>query len=109
MNLEILPNEILLDLFEYFSGVDMLRAFYGLNSCFNLILYTQFRTYRFHFNSISKRTFDIICQQHLSFIADRIIDLSLSDDDETPEQINLFLSYVPSFNQFTQLRSLTLS
>ncbi|CAF0898371.1 unnamed protein product [Rotaria sordida] len=108
MNLECLPNETLLDLFEYFNGDDLLRAFYGLNLRFNLILYKQFRTYRFHFNSISKRILDMICQQHLPFIADRVIDLSLSDGDETPEQINLFLSYISSFNQFTHLQSLTL-
>ncbi|CAF1012773.1 unnamed protein product [Rotaria sordida] len=51
----------------------------------------------------------MICQRHLPFIANRIISLSLSDYRETPGQINLFLSYIPSFNQFTNLRSLSLS
>ncbi|CAF1241747.1 unnamed protein product [Rotaria sordida] len=50
----------------------------------------------------------MICQQHLSVIADRVIALFLSDNDDTPEQINLFLSYASSFGQFTQLRSLSL-
>ena len=109
MILEFLPNEILLTLFEYFNGVDLLQAFYGLNSRFNLLLYNQFRFYCFNFKSISKRNFDMICQQHLPFIADQVISLTFSDDRDTPEQINLFFSYIPSLDQFTQLRSLTLS
>ena len=37
------------------------------------------------------------------------IALSLSDFDETPQQIDLFLSYIPSFHSFTHLRSLGIS
>jgi hypothetical protein len=39
---------------------------------------------------------------------DRVIALSLSDSDYTPRQISLFLSYIPSFSQFTHLRALTI-
>ncbi|CAF3310963.1 unnamed protein product [Rotaria sp. Silwood2] len=109
MNFELLPNEILLDLFNYFNGVDLFWAFYGLNSRFNFLLHAQFSFYYFKFNCVSKRHFDMICQRHLPFIANRIIALSLSDYRETPGQINLFLSYIPSFKQFTNLRSLSLS
>ena len=35
MNLELLPNEILLVIFEYFNGIELLFIFYGLNPCFN--------------------------------------------------------------------------
>ncbi|CAF0863800.1 unnamed protein product [Rotaria sordida] len=108
MKFELLPNEILLDLFDYFNGVDLLRGFYDLNTRFNFLLYNQFRNYRFKFDSVSKHNFDMICQQHLSFIANRVITISLTDDDNTPEQINLFLSYIKSFNKFIQLRSLSL-
>jgi len=108
MNLESLPNEILLHLFDCLDGIDLLHAFYGLNSRFNLLLYKQFRAYRFNFYSISKGKFDIICQQHLPFITDRVISLSLCDDSKTPEQTNLFFSYIPSLAQFTHLRFLTL-
>jgi len=58
---------------------------------------------------VPKRNFDMICQQHLPFIADRVYTLRLSDYEETPEQINLFFSYIPSFIQFIQLRSLTIN
>jgi hypothetical protein len=109
MKLESLPNEIFLDLFEYFYGVELLNAFYGLNSRFNFILYKHFRFYCLDFQSLSKRNFDVICQQHLPFIADRVIQLQLYGYDDMSQQINLFLSYIPSFGQFTHLRSLMLS
>ncbi|CAF1496076.1 unnamed protein product, partial [Rotaria sp. Silwood1] len=108
MNLELLPNEFLLDLFEYLNSIDLLRVFYGLNSRFNLLLYKQFRAYRFKFDCMSKSKFDAIYQQHLPFIANRVLTLHLSDYRNISRQINHFLSYIPSFNHFTQLQSLTL-
>ena len=62
MNLELLPNEILLDLFDYFNGIHLLRAFCRLNSRFNFLLYKQFRAYRFKFDYVSKHNFDMVCQ-----------------------------------------------
>lgn len=109
MKLELLPNEIFLDLFDYFSGVDLLQTFYDLNSRFNFLLYNQFRFYRFRFYWISKYIFDQTCQQHLPFITDRITSLQLSNSKETSKQINLFFSYFPSFRQFIHLRALTIS
>ena len=107
MSLELLPNEILLDIFQYLHGVDLLRGFYDLNYRFNFLLYNQYRVYCFNFNFLSKRTFDMICQQHLTFIADRTTTLALSNGEKTPEQINLFVKYIPSFAKFTHLRSLS--
>ena len=109
MKLESLPNEILLDLFDYLNDIDLLRIFYGLNSRFNLLLYKQYPFYSFHFGFIAKRVVDNICQQHLPFIVDRVISLRLSNAIETPEMINLLLSYIPSFKRFTHLQSLTIS
>jgi hypothetical protein len=51
----------------------------------------------------------MICQQHLPFIADRVIQLRLYGYDDGSQQINLFLSYIPSLDQFTHVRLLTLS
>ncbi|CAF4071248.1 unnamed protein product [Adineta steineri] len=96
MNLELLPNEILLDIFQYLHGVDLLRAFYDLNYRFNFLLHNQYRPYCFNFDFLSKRTFDMICQQHLTFIADRTTTLTLSNGENTPEQIHLFFKYIPS-------------
>ena len=108
MNLELLPNELLLDLFNCLNGTDLLHAFYGLNSRFDLLLYKKFRAYRFPLSCSSKRQFDMICQQHLPFIADRVITLVLSDNEYRPGQINLFLSYITSFSQFIHLQSLSI-
>ena len=109
MRLESLPNEILLDLFCYFNGIDLLRAFHSLNTRFNLLLYKQFRSYLFQLNFVSKRDFDMMCQQHLPWIIGQVIVLQLSDYKETPEQITLFLSYISSFKLFIHLQSLTIS
>ncbi|CAF3937713.1 unnamed protein product [Rotaria sp. Silwood1] len=104
MNLELLPNEIFLNLFDYFNGIDLLHAFYGLNARLNILLYNQFRNYCFNFKTMSKHNFKIY-QHHLSFIADRVTSLSLIDSIEAPEQMNLFFSYTSPVNQFISLQS----
>jgi hypothetical protein len=109
MNLEVIPNEVLFDLFDFFTGMELLRTFYGLNSRFNFLLHEQFQNCSFKFNSVSKRDFDKICQQHLLLMASCIITLDLVDFEDTPEQIKSFLSYNPSLNRFTQLGSFSLS
>jgi len=86
MKLELLANKLLLDLFKYSNGIHLFRAFHGLNSRFNNLLLTYFRFYAFEFQSVSKTDFDIICQEHVAPLADRIMLLCLSDDDETPQQ-----------------------
>lgn len=109
MKLEFLPTEILFDIFDYLNGTDLLRAFYGLNSRFNHVLHKQYSFYRFRFNSISKCDFDQICQQYLPNIVDQVIALDLTDYEDTPQQIDLFFSYIPSVRSFTHLRSLCVS
>jgi hypothetical protein len=110
MNLESLANELLFNLFQYFNITHLFRAFYGLNNRLNKLLFVhmQFHSH-LSFESISKTDFDIICQDYLPTLIDRIISLRFSDDDETPEQINYFLSYGFQFHQFTHLKSLSLS
>ncbi|CAF2737583.1 unnamed protein product [Rotaria sp. Silwood2] len=109
MNLESLSNELLLDLFEYLSVVHLLRAFRGLNVRFDTLLCTHFQVYgHLNFQSVSKHDFDIVCQQHLPSVIDRIISLRLSDDDDTPQQIDIFISYGFSLRQFIQLQTLSL-
>lgn len=109
MDLERLPNEILLDIFGYFPGSDLLRIFYGLNFRFNQLLHDRFQYCSFQFNAVSKRDFDIICQQHLPNMAYYIPVLHLSDHEQTPIELELFLRYNPSFDRFIQLQSLSLS
>ena len=91
--MELLPDEILFDIFDYFPGLNLLHAFDNLNSHFTFL-------YRFNFSYTSKRQFDMICQQYLPFIADRIVIRKLSDRGKTPGQTNLFFSYIHSSENF---------
>ena len=109
MIFELFPNEIFLELFDYLDGTDLFQGFYGLNNRFNNLLYDHYRTFRFNFHSISKRSFHTICYQHLPRIADRVISLSFSNLHEFPEQMYLFFSYIPSIDLFTHLQSLSLT
>ncbi|CAF1074930.1 unnamed protein product [Rotaria sordida] len=97
MKLESLPNELLLDLFKYFSTVQLLRSFNDLNSRFNNLLFHDFRDYHLDFRSISRDNFKILCQQYLPVIIDQVSSLRLAnDDDDSPQQIDLFFSHVSS-------------
>src|SRR5437868_6499622 len=108
MHLESLANELLLELFEFLDGVDLFRAFYGLNSRFNKLLLLHNKNFDFNFERIPKEDFDIICQRHLSSVIDRVVSIRISDDLETPKLPELFLSYGFTLNRFTHLKSLSL-
>jgi hypothetical protein len=108
MYLEFLANELLLDLFEYLDGIYLLRAFNGLNSRFNYLLFVHFRSYHFDFRSITKYDFDIICKDYFPLIINRIKSFTLSNDDETPNLPELFLSYGFTINKFIGLQFLSL-
>ncbi|CAF1421777.1 unnamed protein product [Rotaria sp. Silwood1] len=108
MNFESLANELLLDIFEYFNTIQLLHTFHGLNIRLNELIYRHLQTYPLDFRSISKQDFNSICQKNLPFITNQITSIHLSNDDDTPEQPNLFLSYGFHFQQFTKLQSLSL-
>ncbi|CAF2325843.1 unnamed protein product [Rotaria sp. Silwood2] len=108
MNFEFLANELLLEVFEYFHAVELIRTFHHLNQHFDNLIFTHFRTHRFDFRTASKQDSDIVCQVNLPLIVDQITSLGLSDDDEIPQQINLFRSYGWTLNKFQNLSSLSL-
>ncbi|CAF0925038.1 unnamed protein product [Rotaria sp. Silwood1] len=108
MKFEQLPNELILDVFEYLDAIDLLHAFYGLNCRFNKLLNISFKFYHLNFRSVSKYTFTIVCQQHLSTIINKIVSFYLADDEETPNLSEIFLSYNFTFNQFIHLKSLSI-
>lgn len=108
MQFESLPNEFFFDLFEYFDAVSQLRAFSGLNSRFDTLLYKHFRAYHLDLRRISKRDFDILCQQHLRLITDHIVSFHLADEEEIPGLLELFLSRGFNLDQFINLKSVTL-
>jgi hypothetical protein len=109
MNLELLANELLLELFGFLNSVHLLRAFSDLNSRFDTLLIVHFRVHALDFQTASRHDFDIICRENLPSIADRIIALRLSNDHDTPYQINLFLSASDGFTlrRFIHLQSLS--
>lgn len=108
MSLESLPNELLLNLFEFLTCPRLLHAFIGLNARFDTLLLVYIQEHSLDFQSMYKQDFDIICQRYLPSIIDRIISLCLSDDNETPQQTHLFLRYNFTLRQFSSLRTLSL-
>ncbi|CAF0921743.1 unnamed protein product [Adineta ricciae] len=108
MKFEYLPNEILLDIFEYFHLRDLFQTFHNLNFRLNQLLYESFRSYSLDLRSISRYDFDIICQQHLPIILHKITSIHLADNDETPNLPQRFLSQSISVDQFTHLKSLSI-
>ncbi|CAF1471106.1 unnamed protein product [Adineta steineri] len=108
MNIESLANEILLDLFDYFNGIDLFHTFYGLNTRFNLLICRQYPLHCFTFSSMKKSQFDELCQQHIPRLTNRVYGLSCAEYNWNPGQMDLFFTYIPSFEQFSGLRSLSL-
>lgn len=103
LSLQILPVEILHHIFD---NVDIHTILFSVrNTChrFRAIVNTYTR-YTLNFQSIPKPDFDRLC--HLIDPC-RVISLILSEDEETFDQIKLFLS---NFNlrQFNHLNSLSL-
>jgi hypothetical protein len=90
MTLESFPNELLLDLFQYFSFVHLIQSFFNLNSRFNELICKKINEFHLDFRRISKTNFDQICQNYVPSFIDKIVSLQLSDDDNTPQQINYF-------------------
>lgn len=108
MMLENLANEILLDLFEYFNSTDLIYVFYDLNSRFNNLLSMRFQNHSLDFRFVSKHVFDNIYQQHLRYLGDKILSLHLSNNHETPNLAEYFLSRSFVFKQFHRLQSLSI-
>jgi hypothetical protein len=107
VNFESLANELLFDLFEFFNTVDLIVAFFGLNSRLNKLISTHFSSHQFNLQSISKDNFDIICDQHLSLLVDKISSFCLSNE-ETPNLTELILSQCFTLDRFSRLKSITL-
>lgn len=108
MSLESLSNELLLDLFEYFPGVSLLHAFFNLNDRFDSLVFVHFQSHDLNFRSSSQYDFNRTCHHYLPKLNDSIVSLTLSNDDDTPQQIDLFLQYNPTLSIFINLRSLSI-
>jgi len=105
-NIEVLPNEVLLECFKYLNGVDFLYSFNQLNFRFNQLI--ESIPLHLDFQNIEKSVFHMFCHKVLSNekIGRQIYSLNLSNKF-TCNQILLFLGFF-SFNEFPQLQSLSL-
>jgi hypothetical protein len=107
MKFELLPNEILIECFEYLNAPDIFYSFDQLNYRY----YKLIRTIPLHFNFeyVRKSIFDQFCTKILSTpeIKTQIRFLHLSNKN-TYASIKTFLSFF-SLSEFTHLRSMTLT
>ncbi|CAF4689568.1 unnamed protein product [Rotaria sp. Silwood1] len=101
--LNLLPVELLHEIFHYLSTIDIFNAFSNINYYLDSSL-LKYEKYHINFRSCLKKHFDFICihiQPH------QIISLILSNSDDTPEQFQIFFTLF-NIEQFTSLRSITL-
>lgn len=108
MGFEHLANELLLDLFEYFDVIHLFRAFHRLNHRFDQLLFVRLQRYSLDFRSLSKVDFQQFCKHYFPLINNQVVSLHLSDDIETPNLPQLFLSSGYSIEQFIHLKSITI-
>ncbi|CAF0820089.1 unnamed protein product [Rotaria sordida] len=101
--LDTLPVEILYHIFDYLDIQTIVLSFRYVCKRFYSIT-NSYDRYNFNFKSISKPYFYVICQL-IPF--ENVISLTLSDEDKTRGQIQLFLSLF-SIEKFIRLQSLTL-
>jgi hypothetical protein len=103
VGLDNLPVELI---YRILDCLDIQTIFHSLHGVCRRINYTlgTYNRYKFNFKSISKHDFHLICRL---IPHKQVISLTLSDENDTPGQIWLFLS---SFHieEFVRLSSLTL-
>ncbi|CAF3993245.1 unnamed protein product [Adineta steineri] len=110
MNFTSLPNTIILNLSEYFSLTELFQYFSDLNSRLNKLLYYEFQKFHLDLRSLSKREVNEIYQNYIPSIINQIISIHLSNDYETPHQIQSFISHDDyKLHQFLHLQSISIS
>ena len=107
MRFELLPNEILIECFEYLNAIDIFYSFDQLNYRFNQLI----RSILLHldFQHTQRSTFDEFCMKMVSNedIKKQIYSLHLSNKDIC-YNIQPFVTLF-SLDEFVQLRSLSLT
>lgn len=98
-----LPVELLHTIFQYLTHCDAVCSFYDISSYVNEVV-EDFCWSQMDFRSVSKDRFDLVCE-HLD--VRRLASLTLSEDLDTPGQVELFFARFP-LREIINLRSLTL-
>jgi hypothetical protein len=106
MKFDQLPNEILIECFEYLNVLDIFYSFDQLNYHFHTLIRNISLNLNLH--HMNKSLFDKFCHKMLlnPQIKNQIISLQLSNKN-TSGQLNVFLSFF-SLNEYCQFRLLTL-
>jgi hypothetical protein len=90
---EILPTEILFEIFDYLTIFDILKAFINLNKRLNDIIASY--PIQLDFQRITRSKFDFICRY---IQPKQVISLYLSDE-LMPDQVQLLNKYFPHFQK----------
>lgn len=98
-----LPPEILYSIIDYLDVSTIFLSFYNVCRYFREIC-KSYNQYKLDFRSIEKRNFDDICQM---IQPENVLSLTLSDNNKTPGEIRLFLSWF-NISEFPRLISLAL-
>ncbi|CAF1080587.1 unnamed protein product [Adineta ricciae] len=110
MQLDSLPNELFLDVFKCLSTSDLLRAFSQLNTRFDRLILTHLQDHKcIDLRATAKYHVDLFWTQLLPPLVTQITSLTLSNDINTPNQIQQFYSHGFTLCQFTRLQTLSLS
>ncbi|CAF2981584.1 unnamed protein product [Rotaria sp. Silwood2] len=90
--LEVLPTEILFEIFDYLTAFDILYALINLNRRINHIV--ELYPLQLDFQQISRLKFDFICR----YIQPKQIISIYFSDEFMPDQVKLFNKYFPDFH-----------
>jgi hypothetical protein len=102
-SIETLPVELLYRIFDNLDAQTILLSLRSVSKLFRSVV-NNYNRYILDFQLISKRNFYLLCR----FInPQNVISLTLSNENLTSNQIDLFISLV-RLQEFTRLRSLTL-
>ncbi|CAF2196368.1 unnamed protein product [Rotaria magnacalcarata] len=101
--LDILPVELLYNIFTYFWAHEILFTFSNVSPCIDAAL-LSYASYQVNFKSILKTRFDLVCR---TLQPDHIISLTLSGLDDTPKQCKIFMAHFRA-EEFSKLRLFTL-
>jgi hypothetical protein len=103
--LDRLPVELIFDVFTFLTAAEILHSFHNFSRYLRKCI-RSYQQYKINFKAINKREFDRICS---AIRPDQIMTLTISDDEETPGQMDLFFTRFPTFDQsFTRLEHLQL-
>ncbi|CAF1247267.1 unnamed protein product [Rotaria sordida] len=102
-SLDTLPLELLYRIIDNIDVRTIFLSFRNVCKRFNAIV-DSYNLYKLDFRLITKPDFDKVCRV---IRPENVISMTLSDEDETPGLIGLFISLV-DIRQFTRLQSLAL-